>query len=105
MKGFEEKDEIVQGLSSTPTFLINYKQLPFTQILIFTGIQTMIETIASERKVHLIDLGIRYGVHWTILMQALADRHDSPIELLKIAAVGSKDIEEIGTRLAILLSP
>ncbi|KAF5455391.1 hypothetical protein F2P56_024970 [Juglans regia] len=100
MKGFEEKDEIVQGLTNTPTFLINYKQLPFTQVLVFTGIQTMVETIASERKVHLIDTGIRYGVHWTVLMQALADRQDYPIELLKITAVGSTDIEEIGTRLA-----
>lgn len=61
----------------------------------------MVETIASERKVHLIDMGIRCGVHWTVLIQALADRQDyQPIELLKITAIVSKDIEEIGTRLA-----
>jgi len=33
-------------------------------------------------------------------MQALAERHDCPIELLKITAVGSTGIEETGKRLA-----
>ncbi|XP_062143903.1 DELLA protein RGL1-like [Alnus glutinosa] len=98
LKGFQQKNEMI----IIPTFLTVYKQLPFTQILLFAGIQAILENIAFERKIHLIDLGIRCGVHWTILMQALAERTpDCPIELLKITAVGSStDIEETGKRLA-----
>ncbi|KAA8549081.1 hypothetical protein F0562_000765 [Nyssa sinensis] len=43
------------------------------------------------------------GVHWTVLMQALADQHAFPIEHLKITAVGTtgrEKIEETGKRLA-----
>lgn len=81
-----------------PTFLTVYKQLTFMQILQFTGIQAIIEEIAFERKIHLIDMGIRCGVQWTTLMQALAARQDFPIELLKITAVGSSAcIEKTGT--------
>jgi hypothetical protein len=58
----EPVDEIFQGLiiSSHPAFLTAYKQIPFTQILLFTGIQAIMEKIAFERKIHLIDMGIRY---------------------------------------------
>ncbi|XP_062145222.1 DELLA protein RGL2-like [Alnus glutinosa] len=95
-------DEIFQGfiISSHLPFLTVYKQIPFTQILLFTGIQAIVEKIAFQRKIHLIDIGIRCGVQWTILMQALAERRDCPIELLKITAVGSTGIEETGKRLA-----
>ncbi|KAG6700015.1 hypothetical protein I3842_08G090000 [Carya illinoinensis] len=60
------------------------------------------ESVASERKVYLIDIGIKSGVQWTLLMLDLADIKDFPIELLKIMTVGStrnERIEETGKRL------
>ncbi|KAF5462414.1 hypothetical protein F2P56_018420 [Juglans regia] len=95
-------DVIDEDLGSNPSLLAFYKQLPFVQITLFAGIQAISESVALERKVHLIDIGIRYGVQWTLLMQALADRKDFPVELLKITAVGStgnERIEETGKRL------
>ncbi|XP_062145115.1 DELLA protein RGL1-like [Alnus glutinosa] len=104
MKGVIEAndDEILRGSSTNSSFLTVYQQLPFSQILQFTGIQAIVENVALERKVHLIDMGIRSGVQWALLMQALAERQQDcrhPIELLKITAVGSTAIEETGKRL------
>ncbi|XP_038699112.1 DELLA protein 1-like [Tripterygium wilfordii] len=65
---------------------------------ISTGID---EIVAEAKKVHIIDLGIKCGVQWTILMQALASRHECPLELLKIIFVGftSSHTEVQGKRL------
>lgn len=54
------------------------------------------------KKVHIIDLEIRNGMQFTVLMQALAARHDYPLEHLKITSIGTKSkptIEETGKRL------
>ncbi|WMV09754.1 hypothetical protein MTR67_003139 [Solanum verrucosum] len=56
----------------------------------------------SEKRLHLIDFGIRSGSHSTILMQALANRGDYPLELLKITAIGTSKqvVDETGKRLS-----
>ncbi|XP_055814524.1 GRAS family protein RAM1-like [Solanum dulcamara] len=56
----------------------------------------------SERRLHLIDFGIRSGSHWIILMQVLANRGDFPFELLKITAIGTskQKVDETGKRLS-----
>ncbi|XP_038719190.1 DELLA protein RGL1-like [Tripterygium wilfordii] len=74
------------------------QQVPFCQVEQFAGIQAIVENVAEAKKVHIIDLGLKYGVQWTALMQALATRHECPLELLKITAVGtsSKEIEDSG---------
>ncbi|KAK9281612.1 hypothetical protein L1049_004515 [Liquidambar formosana] len=104
-KGLEEKgrnvDEGFMPTSSVPS-LACYQELPFTQVAQFTGMQAIIENVASAKKVHLIDLRIRDGVHWTVLMQALVDRDEGPIELLKITAVGitgNQKLVDTGKRL------
>ena len=89
-------------MSSNPTTLACHEQIPFSKIVQFTGIQAILENVAEAKRIHIIDLGIRNGVHWTVLMQALASRYDCPIELLKISAVGTTEkqlIEETGKRL------
>lgn len=91
-------------LSTNVLFLKCYQAIPFPQVLQFAGIQTILENIGSETKVHVIDLEIRSGVQWTVLMQALAGREECSTELLKITAVGIKackhKTEETGKRLA-----
>ncbi|CAK9182296.1 unnamed protein product [Ilex paraguariensis] len=89
-------------LGTNPSFLACHKDLPFNQVVQFAGIQAITESVRMARKVHLIDLSIRGGVQWTALMQALAEQHNCPIELLKITAIGTTDkvkIEETGNRL------
>ncbi|CAN1281508.1 DELLA protein RGL2 [Linum perenne] len=80
-------------------------QLPHVQVTQFAGIQTVAESVATAKRVRLIDLAIRSGGHCTVLMQALANRQ-SPIEMLTVTAVvtGKKSseqrIQETGKRLA-----
>jgi len=86
-----------------PTIVAFYEELPFCQISIFTAVQAIIEDVAEAKKIHVIDLEIRKGGQWTILMQALESRHQCPIELLKITAIESGTtrhiVEDTGKRL------
>ena len=77
-------------------------ELPFCQISQFAAIQAIMDNVASAKTAHLVDPGIKTGSYWPVMMQALADRYDCPLELLKITAVGpSKQIiEEVGNQLS-----
>ncbi|KAK6122588.1 hypothetical protein DH2020_043671 [Rehmannia glutinosa] len=92
-----------EALRCTSSFLIaTHDKLPFSQITKFSGIQAVLDNVAEANKVHVIDLEIRLGVQYTILMQALTARHENPIQHLKITAVGTNSktaIEETGKRL------
>ncbi|KAI5650911.1 hypothetical protein M9H77_36916 [Catharanthus roseus] len=91
-------------LSSTNASILAFqKAVPFSHVSQFAGIQAILEQVADARKVHIIDLQIRMGTQYTILMQALAAQAECPIEGLKITAVGTNckaSIEETGKRLA-----
>lgn len=90
-------------LSLKPSVIACHQDLPFIQVAHFAGMQTILENVSSAKKVHLIDLAIRNGSKWTVLMQALAARHECPLELLKMTAVGTSSkegIEETCKRLA-----
>ncbi|KAA8531297.1 hypothetical protein F0562_006006 [Nyssa sinensis] len=79
-----------------------HQEVPLSQVTQFTGMQAILENVAEAKKVHIIDLQIRSGMQWTVLMQALVARCECPVELLKITAVGTKSkpkIEETGKRL------
>ncbi|KAK3034624.1 hypothetical protein RJ639_033579 [Escallonia herrerae] len=98
------KKEYNNGLSSGAdlTYLASHKELPFTQVMQFAGMQATIDNVIIATKVHLIDLHIRSGILWTPLLQALAERKNYSIELLKMTAIGTMDkekIEETGKRL------
>lgn len=89
-------------VSSNLVLLKFHQELPFSQVMLFPGIQAILENIEQETKIHLIDLQIRSGVEWAVLMQALTERVSRPIENLKITTVGTKDrekMEETGKRL------
>lgn len=100
----ENITEAEQGLSTNMLFVKCHETIPFAQVLQFAGIQAILENVESESKVHVVDLQIRSGVQWTVLMQALAGRDECRIELLKITAVempaGKEKTEETGKRLA-----
>ncbi|XP_071940130.1 GRAS family protein RAM1-like [Coffea arabica] len=75
------------------------QELPFCQVTQFTAIQAIVDNLAAAKRVHIVDLGIKSGSHWPIIMQAHAGRQECQLELLKITAVGphKERIEEIGT--------
>ncbi|GMP76358.1 hypothetical protein CsSME_00033073 [Camellia sinensis var. sinensis] len=72
-----------------PAVLAWQQELPFVQVAEFTGIQAILDSVASAKRVHFIHFGIRSGINDTLLMQALAVRHECPLELLKITAVAT----------------
>ncbi|TYH55961.1 hypothetical protein ES332_D09G273500v1 [Gossypium tomentosum] len=52
-------------------------------------IQAIVEHVSKAKKVHIIDLGIKTVVQWTVLMQALVSRYECPIEILKVTTVAT----------------
>ncbi|XP_027124119.1 DELLA protein RGL1-like [Coffea arabica] len=82
------------------SFLACHQAIPFTQVTQFAAMQAIIDNVKSATKIHLVDLHIRSGVQWTVLMQALVERDDPPA--LRITAVGTMNkqrMEETGKRL------
>ncbi|KAF2312745.1 hypothetical protein GH714_039826 [Hevea brasiliensis] len=72
-----------------PATLACHERIPFFQVARFTGIQAIIDNVAGAKRIHVIDLQIRSGAQWAVLMQALVSRHDCLLELLKISAIGT----------------
>ncbi|XP_038720047.1 DELLA protein RGL1-like [Tripterygium wilfordii] len=85
-------------MTPTSAAVAYFKNVPFGQVEQFAGIQAIVEKVARAKRVHIIDLGIKCGVQWTILMQALASRNECPLESLKITAVGAGSRQMEGAR-------
>ncbi|KAI4344793.1 hypothetical protein L6164_011982 [Bauhinia variegata] len=99
-QSFHPDDQAFMNLD--PSFLAYHVLLPFCQVSFFCGIQAIIENVKGAKKIHVIDFAIRRGVQWSILMQALESRHECPVELLKISAIGTtskNSLEDAGKRL------
>ncbi|XP_038706559.1 DELLA protein RGL1-like [Tripterygium wilfordii] len=75
-----------------------YRDVPFAQVEQVAAIQAIVENVAMAKRVHIIDLGIKCGMPWTLLMQALASRDECPLESLNLTVVGtcSSQMEEAG---------
>ncbi|XP_020525783.1 scarecrow-like protein 18 [Amborella trichopoda] len=97
----ENEDEESISIGFHPAAMVFFQVVPFVKVLQFTAIQAMLDAMASSTRIHLIDLKVRTGMHWTVLMQSLAARLDHPVELLKITMVGNSRtrMEEAGNRL------
>lgn len=91
-------DEELALLSLKPATMACQQELPFCLITQFATSESILDNLASAKRVHLIDFSIDNGSHWTLLMQALAVRDESPLELLKITAIGTckQALEETG---------
>lgn len=72
-----------------PEMMKCQQEIPFCLYTQFTAIQTILDSVALEKSVHLIDFGIDNGSHWTLIMQAFSVRYECPLEHLKITAVGT----------------
>ncbi|KAK1350700.1 GRAS transcription factor [Heracleum sosnowskyi] len=96
---FDFEDAVMSQKSANLAF---HKEVPFSQVSQFAGVQAIIEHVAEANKVHIIDFVIMNGSNCIVLMQALVTRDGKPIEHLRITAIGTKSkerIEETGKRL------
>lgn len=75
-----DPEESRMGLN--PTLLANHQEVPFSQVARFNGIKVILENVAEAKRVHLIDLEIRSGVQWTILMQLLQSGMNAALSFL-----------------------
>ncbi|KAI4297287.1 hypothetical protein L6164_037181 [Bauhinia variegata] len=95
-----DPDQAMMNLN--PISLACHEEIPFCQVTLFCGVQAIIENSMDAKKIHIIDFAIKGEVQWSILMKALESRHDCPVELLKITAVGTTSkhlLEDAGKRL------
>lgn len=104
--GIDGMRDLQESLRSINACTIALQDLPICQVVKFAGIQAILENVENSKKIHIIDLEIKMGVQWTILMQALATHQQNsrnPIEYLNVTAlsgVQSKtNVEETGKRL------
>ncbi|XP_027936285.1 DELLA protein RGL1-like [Vigna unguiculata] len=98
----EEREMIEKLRLDTNMALTCHEKIPFNQVMQFAGVQAIVEHVAFQTRIHLINLDIGCGVQCTALMQALAERHERQVELLKITAIGLQGktrLEETGKRL------
>lgn len=87
MVPIESEKAIMNPIS---TRLSLHQQIPFCQVMQFTGMQAIIENVSQAKRIHIIDLDIKFGTHCSIFIQDLASRHVYPVEHLRITAVGTK---------------
>lgn len=80
---------------------------PYMKFGHFTANQAILEAVAGERRVHVVDYDIAEGVQWASLMQAMTSRPDGvPPPHLRITAVSrggggsARAVQEAGRRLA-----
>ncbi|XP_008782233.1 protein NODULATION SIGNALING PATHWAY 2-like [Phoenix dactylifera] len=79
---------------------------PYVKFGHFTANQAILEAVAVDRRVHIVDYDIAEGVQWASLMQALVSRKDGPPPPhMRITAVtrgggGARAVQETGRRLA-----
>ncbi|XP_022993952.1 nodulation-signaling pathway 2 protein [Cucurbita maxima] len=51
---------------------------PYVKFGHFTANQAILEAVADDRRVHIVDYNIMEGIQWASLMQAFVSRKDSP---------------------------
>ncbi|CAN4104668.1 unnamed protein product [Withania somnifera] len=88
--GIHGMRDLQDTLRSINACTIAVHDIPICQVVKFAGIQAIVENVGNSKKIHIIDLEIKIGAQWTILMQALATHQKSsqnPLGYLKITAL------------------
>ncbi|KAG6479595.1 DELLA protein SLN1-like [Zingiber officinale] len=82
-----------------------YESCPYLKFAHFTANQAILEAFAGCRRVHVIDFGMRQGLQWPALLQALALRPGGPPSF-RLTGIGppqpdnSDALQEVGWKLA-----
>lgn len=77
---------------------------PYVKFAHFTANQAILEAVAHDRRVHIVDFDIMEGTQWASLMQALSSRKDGPhIRITALTRPGKRSsistVQETGRRL------
>ncbi|KAK8517721.1 hypothetical protein V6N13_127879 [Hibiscus sabdariffa] len=64
-----------------------YETCPYLKFAHFTANQAILEAFATSNRVHVIDFGLKQGMQWPALMQALALRPGGP-PVFRLTGVG-----------------
>lgn len=82
------------------SFLACHQAVPFSQASQFAAVQAILENVKTANKIHVVDLHIRSGIQWTVLMQALSEREELPtLKISALATTNKQHMEETGNRL------
>ncbi|KAG6475166.1 DELLA protein SLR1-like [Zingiber officinale] len=82
-----------------------YESCPYLKFAHFTANQAILEAFAGFRRVHVVDFGMRQGLQWPALLQALALRPGGPPSF-RLTGIGppqpdnSDALQEVGWKLA-----
>ncbi|CAN1160840.1 DELLA protein GAI [Linum perenne] len=78
-----------------------YETSPYLKFAHFTANQAILEAFASSGRVHVIDFGLKLGMQWPALMQALALRPGGP-PVFRLTGIGLRidDLQQVGWKLA-----
>lgn len=82
-----------------------YESCPYLKFAHFTANQAILEAFAGCRRVHVVDFGIKQGMQWPALLQALALRPGGPPSF-RLTGVGPPQpdetdaLQEVGLKLA-----
>ncbi|URE33077.1 DELLA protein [Musa troglodytarum] len=82
-----------------------YESSPYLKFAHFTANQAILEAFAGCRRVHVVDFGMRQGLQWPALLQALALRPGGP-PAFRLTGIGppqpdhSGALQEVGWKLA-----
>ncbi|CAL9138889.1 unnamed protein product [Musa acuminata var. zebrina] len=82
-----------------------YESSPYLKFAHFTANQAILEAFAGCRRVHVVDFGMRQGLQWPALLQALALRPGGPPSF-RLTGIGppqpdhSDALQEVGRKLA-----
>ncbi|GAA0165177.1 hypothetical protein LIER_20646 [Lithospermum erythrorhizon] len=72
-----------------------YHKLPFPQALQFAGVQAILEKVMMNSKVHMIDIQMRIGATWAIVMQALSEQQGFKVKQLKLTVIETIEKEAV----------
>lgn len=82
-----------------------YESCPYLKFAHFTANQAILEAFATAGRVHVVDFGLKQGMQWPALMQALALRPGGP-PTFRLTGIGppqpdnSDALQQVGWKLA-----
>ncbi|XP_027336193.1 DELLA protein GAI-like isoform X2 [Abrus precatorius] len=82
-----------------------YESCPYLKFAHFTANQAILEAFATAGRVHVIDFGLKQGMQWPALMQALALRPGGP-PTFRLTGIGppqpdnTDSLQQVGWKLA-----
>ncbi|KAI3792196.1 hypothetical protein L2E82_06069 [Cichorium intybus] len=83
--------DLQEALMNVDTRIFAFHQkVPLSQVCQFSSIHTIINNLKKARKIHIIDLEIRTGMHYIVMMQAIENCREWHIDHIKITAIGTR---------------